>query len=591
MDFRLKIRKKDLPDHLQCYKYKRKTACGMPQAVSLFRDLSCSDGGRARVRKKGKQGILLGAVLLGIFFLDLMLLWEKGPGQEKQAEGEAVPREMTRISVLKNVWIMELAQDMITIFYDGKRQVFSLSKDCIWNGAIKGNNKADIVLTGLKVTQVNVLEENLDRIRVLIRNSNYESLFHEKLEISGEQGLILQCLRGTKWQESQLEKGELLFLDLESALWHEGVQCIRVLPKALNGSLEVKNLERSEGPPKYQGELEICLLEEGMAMVNVLPLEEYLCQVIPSEMPASYPEEALKAQAICARTYACGKMVHAAYPDLGAHLDDSAMFQVYANLPAKERTTLAVKATRGQVLWQQDGALAETYYYSTSCGRGTDEKAWGGEEESRDYLRGKLIGRQELDEWLGGKKLPVGEAEEPEFLRESNEDDYEAGEPWYRWTYEVRAIDVEHFKKCLETYAEDRREEAGTITSVSDLIVTERAEGGAAVCLLARTDQGEFRVRGEYGIRATLCDGVSSCLLANGKETICSSLIPSSFFLMETSKMEENVVGYTIIGGGLGHGIGMSQNGAKAMAQEGLTAEEILGFFFQGCEIATVGDA
>ena len=49
-------------------------------------------------------------------------------------------------------------------------------------------------------------------------------------------------------------------------------------------------------------------------MVNELPLEEYLYSVVPSEMPASYPLEALKAQAICARTYAYGHMLRAGYP-------------------------------------------------------------------------------------------------------------------------------------------------------------------------------------------------------------------------------------------------------------------------------------
>ena len=61
-------------------------------------------------------------------------------------------------------------------------------------------------------------------------------------------------------------------------------------------------------------------------------------------------------------------------------------------------------------------------------------------------------------------------------------------------------------------------------------------------------------------------------------------LLPSSFFVIETEKSDDEVIGYRIFGGGYGHGIGMSQNGAKNMALQGNTAEEILQFFYEGSE-------
>ena len=66
------------------------------------------------------------------------------------------------------------------------------------------------------------------------------------------------------------------------------------------------------------------------------------------------------------------------------------------------------------------------------------------------------------------------------------------------------------------------------------------------------------------------------------------TLLPSGFFVLETGKQGENVVGYSLSGGGFGHGVGMSQNGAKHMAMEGYTAEEILKFFFGECVIKTI---
>lgn len=112
-------------------------------------------------------------------------------------------------------------------------------------------------------------------------------------------------------------------------------------------------------------------------LINELPLEEYLYSVVPSEMPASYPQEALKAQAICARTYAYTHMQRAGYEALGAHVDDSSSYQVYNNILEQEEATAAVKATYGQLLVREDGVTpAETYYYSTSWGYGSDAHVW-----------------------------------------------------------------------------------------------------------------------------------------------------------------------------------------------------------------------
>ena len=66
------------------------------------------------------------------------------------------------------------------------------------------------------------------------------------------------------------------------------------------------------------------------------------------------------------------------------------------------------------------------------------------------------------------------------------------------------------------------------------------------------------------------------------------SLLPSGFFVIETKKDDEKVTGYKITGGGFGHGVGLSQNGAKEMAKSGYGAEEILLYFYEDCEIQNI---
>ena len=78
-------------------------------------------------------------------------------------------------------------------------------------------------------------------------------------------------------------------------------------------------------------------------------------------MPASYELEALKAQAVCARTYAYRQILGNSYSQYGAHVDDSTGFQVYNNTEESASTTEAVNATYGQMLFYEGRAI-EAFY-------------------------------------------------------------------------------------------------------------------------------------------------------------------------------------------------------------------------------------
>lgn len=120
-------------------------------------------------------------------------------------------------------------------------------------------------------------------------------------------------------------------------------------------------------------------------MVNELPLENYLCKVVPSEMPASYQKEALKAQAICARSYAYRQIMDYAYPEYQAHVNDSTDYQVYNNSASQQAATEAVQETAGKVL-KYNGNIITAYYYSTSCGKTTTMAAWGTKERQKMHI-------------------------------------------------------------------------------------------------------------------------------------------------------------------------------------------------------------
>ena len=126
---------------------------------------------------------------------------------------------------------------------------------------------------------------------------------------------------------------------------------IALVPAEENAKLVVNSLERNREVCSYFGRMEVTLEDAGLLVVNVLPLEKYLCGVVPSEMPASYETEALKTQAILARTYAYKYLIEPAYPEFGAHVDDSIAFQVYGNIDTSSSTSAAVADTAGILLF------------------------------------------------------------------------------------------------------------------------------------------------------------------------------------------------------------------------------------------------
>jgi stage II sporulation protein D len=124
----------------------------------------------------------------------------------------------------------------------------------------------------------------------------------------------------------------------------------------------------------YRGSLEVTVLQSRLRAINAVALEAYLAGVVPDEVPPDWPAEALKAQAVVARSYA---LVSRRTGPFDLYADTRS--QVYGGVPSEEpSTTAAVGETAGQVL-MFDGKVAATYFYSTSGGRTADvTDVWDG---------------------------------------------------------------------------------------------------------------------------------------------------------------------------------------------------------------------
>lgn len=295
---------------------------------------------------------------------------------------------------------------------------------------------------------------------------------------------------------------------------------------------------------KYRGTMEIVGSPNGLYVVNELGLEKYLYGVVPSEMPASYPKEALKAQAICARTYAYHFMLDAGLPEYGANLDDTVNYQVYGNMKEQENCNEIVDETSNLVLGRNKEPRI-LYYYSTSG---------------------------------------VNEAE--------------STEPWYRWSYDVEAINnMELWKRLLNAFnkkkVETKLKSSNTYMNnvivypknIKNIVVEKYANNGYVEELLIEGDSYTIKIVSEYMIRSVLCDGHTQVVTQDAVGHDMTMLLPSAYITIEPSRKNENVVGYNISGGGFGHGNGMSQNGAKWMAKDGKNCQEILARYYPDYEL------
>lgn len=463
-------------------------------------------------------------------------------------------------------------------------------------GSVEEKNLSDIVIANMKVEYV-VAEDRVEaillvepaqisRIRVLLLGED-AGPYRKEVFLTCNTAYTLDFHSSQETREAEtIVKGEELFSSGEE-------KSIRFSPAAEGGEFFLCNDKGEKISLGYQGILELYQYPEGYTLISELSIEDYLCSVVPSEMPATYGMEALKAQAVCARSYVYIQMQKGAYAPLGAHVDDSTSYQVYNKQAREEITSNAVWDTAGEVLKYQ-GEIAEAYYFSTSSGVTAKGDSWGLDSDpAYGYLHSiQLKDEQEAFDLSGEEVFE-------EYIN-SDGGSYDDFAPFYRWEAVCSFEDQEVLDKIAGILA-GRKEKAPDAVMFYDenggeaenpkgfgkltgMEVQERSACGVILTFCLNYEKGKVVLKNEYNIRAVLGAGLKSLTLKDGSVRDSVSLIPSAFAVVTPLENGE----YHIKGGGYGHGIGMSQNGAGKMAENGKTYKEILQFFFQNVEILPV---
>lgn len=488
------------------------------------------------------------------------------------------------------------------------------------NNILVGYSVTDFVVSEGKICAALIRDQiKAENIRVLINSSNYQSVYHDSIIFTVDCPYTIDNGEETV----RFEKDEEFTITKDSKLMTNGR--IKITPLEEHGKVALLNVKRNLGVPKYRGTMEISVNEKGLIVINELSIEEYLYAVVPSEMPVSYGNEALKVQAVCARSYAFNQLYANKYSAYGAHVDDSVSCQVYNNVAENDASIMAVKDTYGKVL-TQGGKVITAYYFSTSCGHTASiEDVWQDAKEAK-YLTGNLQTEERMtvdfskDEVFRGflAKDAVSVMTDGT-KKEEAVTTYDSGFLMYRWNV---TMDVATLSKQINKYLADcynsnktsiltyvRSQElndateipgativegkvfksipVSTIGTLTDMKVITRGSSGIIKELLIKGTENTVLVRYQTNIRKLLAPVATEVVRLDGSTVNGMSLLPSAFFVIDKSN-ESSKTTFTLTGGGFGHGTGMSQNGVKTMVSRGKSYEEILKHYYTDANLEVI---
>lgn len=327
---------------------------------------------------------------------------------------------------------------------------------------------------------------------------------------------------------------------------------------------------------QYRGSIILKKDSNGLlTVINRVSLESYIASVISSEMSPSFNMEALKAQAVCARTYALKNINK--HSSRGFSLCASTDCQSYGGIASEsEKTNTAAKETAGVVM-KYNGSVIEAVYSATSGGWTEDVKyVWGSDipylsavedkYESKDVYGSswtKQITVEKATEIMNNKGYNLGAIQSIEVL--------ESTERGVVTKLKVTGTDGEKIFT-----REGCRLAFGTVTLSQAFTVTPEYESVKSEPLYA------------YG--GTKLNDNISVISANGVSKRSTDKLSVKGTNMHTYSINVSgpVNGFVFTGRGNGHLVGLSQNGANGMAAAGFTYEEILKHYYKGIELSWI---
>lgn len=372
-------------------------------------------------------------------------------------------------------------------------------------------------------------------VRVLLDESTSRS------EIRAGDQYAIECLSGGEQKvyysnrpvEVVNQHGRLTVRNQSGAEIQSGMGEVNIIPRGRNNRIEINSVG-------YRGIIKILPAGQNLQQINIVYMEDYLRGVVPPEIGKRNSEEmeAVKAQAVAARTYAMAHLKQ--YPNAPYDLKSSIIDQVYQGVGVENKiVNKAIDATAGNVLTFQDSFI-NAYYHST-CGGMTDniDHVWDRKEEA--YL--KAVSDSGACSWS----------------------------KYYTWK---EVFTESQLRGRIEQYLSSDRGRDLRIGRIEDVIIGERTPGGRVAQMSVRTTNDVFRFQKDR-IRWVV-----------GRTSNPDLILPSDRFDVRIERdSRSNIVRLIFEGQGYGHGVGMCQCGAIGMARQGWSYDSILAHYYTNVDL------
>jgi SpoIID/LytB domain protein len=439
------------------------------------------------------------------------------------------------------------------------------------------------------------LSINQDVIRVGLASSGLTHYVHQSLTLVAPQTLnstltVTSDTGDTLWQGpgpltvKRAKDGPQWVIAAPS----KALMTVKAKQVTVTGTtIGLPSLKRPGGVPFYRGMVTLQPTPtSGFYVVNTLPMQDYLKAVVPNELPARFGLEAVKAQSVAARNYALRPR-----ENFWKAFDicDSQYCQAYYGAQTETpATNQAVDDTEGLVLLYKH-QFALTVFSSTAGGLTEAYAHVFSDPVTKQFPAPGLPYLTPTADTLLASQLQPGwdlstDAAAKAFWTRQDVPSFDSASPYYRWVRQWSGPQLQQaVAHGLLKVSRDGATRAfvspwltnpsqfGTLKSLK---ITERGKTGKAMRLLITTNKGVWQVSKEFLIRSVLNTG--------GK------LLPSGNVVLTEHRTANGALsGLTAQGGGLGHGVGMSQFGASGMAKQGYTYDQILQQYYPGTVLGT----
>lgn len=402
------------------------------------------------------------------------------------------------------------------------------------------------------------------RVRIILSEAPVKFSFLGEWNIETEDGSTV--MEGEGINSIFAEDGNIEFV-MDEQIFKTRLNDLTLFPQNVKSNLLIKDVPYGVGwwwegkeDRIYEGKISFHVSEKNLLSVVVsLPLEQYLKGVVPYEMGGDSPLEALKAQAVAARSEAVIALQSDLYSGKYHDLTSDVECQVFSgNKRRTENSDRAVEETRGLIISENGEPM--NAYYASNCGGHSEliSNVWPDRKiydsyntsgvDQEDYSRLDLSIERNFTEWVNSSPEvycnPALGTELPAWSQKN-----------FRWNREFTSEEITKNLPGNKNFK-----------SLENIISVTRGKSGRIIEADFIFKNGVFNVKGELAIR----------------QLFSPSLRSSAFIVLK------NKNNFILKGAGWGHGVGMCQSGAVAMAKNGTEFKKILQHYYKKAEIISI---